>query len=152
MRSLPKFPGSSDPKPPPLFFLNPLTRAGGMVLSSGSVNPQFLCVLMLCPNSYLTMHVITYTQRILTPIDLKAGTVFIKGSTHFSPRGCARKSGCKKKLFNQVVKPCVARAEIFIFRSLLHVDYDNRGRFLVDPDYPTTIDLDFCLIRLKRWR
>lgn len=45
-----------------------------------------------------------------------------------------------------------ALCEIFIFRLLLHVDDDNRSRFLVDPDYPTTIDLDFCLIRLKRWR
>ena len=42
--------------------------------------------------------------------------------------------------------------EIFVFRSLLHVDDDNRSLFLVDPDYPTTIDLDFCLIRLERWR
>ena len=40
----------------------------------------------------------TYTQGILEPIDLSAGTTFTSGSTHAKPVGCARNSGCKKKL------------------------------------------------------
>ena len=38
--------------------------------------------------------------------------------------------------------------EIYIFRSLSIVDNDNCSRSLVDPDYPTMIDFNFCFTRL----
>lgn len=94
----------------------------------------------------------THTQRILDPIDLKAGTVFINGSTHFKPRGCPPKSGCKKKLLREdSLLRSASTYWISFSLSLLHVDDHHRRFFLVDPDCSATIDLNFCLAIFQRW-